>query len=106
MQSVRRLRHSAPDERNAHNRATENDMQITKKSIEPAAGPREWFTGTVYIDTVATPSAPSRLSASSVHVTPEAPPPFHLHPPAPPLSSPPAPAPSHHRDPPTPPSPH
>ncbi len=45
-------------------------MQITKNSIETAAGPREWFTGAVYIDTVATPSAASRLSASSVHFTP------------------------------------
>jgi len=29
-------------------------MQITKNSIETTAGPSEWFTGAVYIDTVAT----------------------------------------------------
>src|SRR5258708_11030260 len=55
-------------------------MQITKNSIETAAGPREWFTGAVYIDTVATPSAASRLSASSVHFTPGARTAWHTHP--------------------------
>ena len=47
-------------------------MQITKNSLETNLGPSEWFTGAVYIDTVATPSEPSRLSASSVHFTPGA----------------------------------
>ena len=55
-------------------------MQITKNSIETAAGPREWFTGMVYIDTVATPSAASRLQASSVHFTPGARTAWHTHP--------------------------
>ena len=32
-------------------------MQITKNSIETMAGPSEWFTGAVYVDAVATPSA-------------------------------------------------
>jgi hypothetical protein len=31
-------------------------MQLTRSSIETAAGPTEWFTGAVYIDAVATPS--------------------------------------------------
>ena len=44
-------------------------MQITKNSLETAPGPSEWFTGAVYIDTVATPSGPSRLAASGVHFT-------------------------------------
>ena len=35
-------------------------MQITRNSVETAAGPSEWFTGRVYIDTVATPSEQSR----------------------------------------------
>ena len=43
-------------------------MRITKNSLETTPGPSEWFTGAVYIDTVATPSEPSRLSASSVHL--------------------------------------
>jgi quercetin dioxygenase-like cupin family protein len=47
-------------------------MQITKNSIETRVGPSEWFTGAVYVDTVAVPSGPSRLSASSVHFTPGA----------------------------------
>ena len=55
-------------------------MQITRDSIETAAGPSEWFTGTVYVDAVATPSGPSRLSASSVHFTPGARTAWHTHP--------------------------
>jgi hypothetical protein len=31
-------------------------MQITRNSLETTPGPSEWFTGAVYIDTVATPS--------------------------------------------------
>ena len=44
-------------------------MQITRNTIETAVGPREWFTGAVYIDTVAAPSGSSRLGAASVHFT-------------------------------------
>src|SRR3981189_1364089 len=55
-------------------------MQITKSSIQTAAGPAEWFTGAVYIDTVAAPSEGSRLSASSVHFTPGARTAWHTHP--------------------------
>jgi hypothetical protein len=42
-------------------------MQITKNSVETMAGPNEWFTGTVHIDPIATPTGQSRLQASSVH---------------------------------------
>jgi quercetin dioxygenase-like cupin family protein len=55
-------------------------MQITKNSIETTVGPTEWFTGAVYIDTVATPSSGSRLTASSVHFTPGARTAWHTHP--------------------------
>ena len=55
-------------------------MQITRNSIETMAGPSEWFTGAVYVDTVATPAEPSRLSASSVHFTPGARTAWHTHP--------------------------
>jgi quercetin dioxygenase-like cupin family protein len=55
-------------------------MQITKNSIETAAGPSEWFTGTVHIDTVAAPSEPSRVQAASVHFTPGARTAWHTHP--------------------------
>jgi len=55
-------------------------MQITRNSLDTAAGPSDWFTGSVYIDTVAAPSAASRLSASSVHFTPGARTAWHTHP--------------------------
>jgi quercetin dioxygenase-like cupin family protein len=55
-------------------------MQITRNSIETRTGPSEWFTGDVYVDTVATPSSPSRMSASSVHFTPGARTAWHTHP--------------------------
>ena len=55
-------------------------MQITKNAIETRVGPRAWFTGAVYVDTVTTPSAGSRLSASSVHFTPGARTAWHTHP--------------------------
>ena len=55
-------------------------MQITRSSIETARGPREWFTGDVFLDAVATPSGKSRLSATSVHFTPGARTAWHTHP--------------------------
>src|SRR3954462_3365512 len=55
-------------------------MQITRNSVETAAGPSDWFTGTVYIDSVAVPTGGSRVSASSVHFTPGARTAWHTHP--------------------------
>ena len=55
-------------------------MQITRNSPDTAAGPEDRFTGSVYIDSVATPSAESRLSASCVHFTPAARTAWHTHP--------------------------
>jgi len=55
-------------------------MTITKNTLETTPGPRDWFTGAVYIDTVAAPSNGSRLSASSVHFTPGARTAWHTHP--------------------------
>ena len=40
-------------------------MQVTKNSIETTAGPTDWFTGAVYVDTLATPSALSRMQAEA-----------------------------------------
>ena len=31
-------------------------MQITRNSLDTKPGPEDWFTGSVYIDTVAAPS--------------------------------------------------
>jgi quercetin dioxygenase-like cupin family protein len=55
-------------------------MQVTRNSIETMAGPAEWFTGAVYVDSVAAPSKGSRLSASSVHFAPGARTAWHAHP--------------------------
>jgi len=55
-------------------------MQTTRNSSETTVGPADWFTGSVYIDPVATPSGPSRLSASRVHFTPGARTAWHTHP--------------------------
>jgi quercetin dioxygenase-like cupin family protein len=55
-------------------------MQITRNSAETNPGPQDWFTGHVYIDTVAVPSGPSRIAAASVHFTPGARTAWHTHP--------------------------
>ena len=55
-------------------------MQITRSSIDTAAGPADWFTGAVYIDTVAAPVEPSRLQSAWVHFTPGARTAWHTHP--------------------------
>ena len=55
-------------------------MQISRSSNETTPGPAEWFTGAVYIDTLATPAKPAHLQASSVHFTPGARTAWHTHP--------------------------
>jgi quercetin dioxygenase-like cupin family protein len=55
-------------------------MQITKNSLETAAGPSDYFTGSVYIDTVAAPVGPSRVQVAHVHFTPGARTAWHTHP--------------------------
>ena len=55
-------------------------MQVTRSSIETVPGPSDWFTGAVFIDSVAAPSDGSRLQASSVHFTPGARTAWHTHP--------------------------
>ena len=55
-------------------------MQITRNSMDTRLGPSEWFTGAVYVDTVAAPANGSRISASSVHFTPGARTAWHTHP--------------------------
>jgi quercetin dioxygenase-like cupin family protein len=54
-------------------------MKITRNSTT-TAGPKEWFTGAVYLDAVATPAGQSRLSATSVRFTPGAHTAWHTHP--------------------------
>jgi quercetin dioxygenase-like cupin family protein len=55
-------------------------MQITRNGTDTNQGPAEWFTGAVYLDSVAAPSGPSQLTASSVHFTPGARTAWHRHP--------------------------
>jgi quercetin dioxygenase-like cupin family protein len=55
-------------------------MQITRSSIDTMKGPADWFSGDVYIDTIADGSAPSRLGAANVHFTPGARTVWHTHP--------------------------
>jgi quercetin dioxygenase-like cupin family protein len=55
-------------------------MEITRSSAATNAGPSDWFTGSVYIDPVASPTAGSRLSASWVHFSPGARTAWHTHP--------------------------
>src|SRR5579884_3338684 len=55
-------------------------MQITRNSLDTGRGPADWFTGIVFIDTIAAPSAASQLGAASVHFTPSARTAWHTHP--------------------------
>lgn len=54
-------------------------MQITRNG-ETMRGPAERFTGLVLVDTIAAPSAGSRLGAASVHFAPGARTAWHSHP--------------------------
>jgi len=55
-------------------------VEITSSSLDTSRGPSDWFAGSVYVDTAATPSASSRVSASWVHFTPGARTAWHTHP--------------------------
>jgi quercetin dioxygenase-like cupin family protein len=55
-------------------------MQITRNGVDTNRGPSDWFTGAVYVDTVAAPAGSSHVSASSVHFTPGARTAWHTHP--------------------------
>jgi quercetin dioxygenase-like cupin family protein len=55
-------------------------MQITRNSVETTPGRSDWFAGSVYVDTIATPAEPSRLAAVSVHFAPSARTAWHSHP--------------------------
>src|SRR4051812_16285424 len=55
-------------------------MRVNRKKPDTARGPEEWFTGVVYIDTIAAPGNGSRIGVSSVHFTPGARTAWHTHP--------------------------
>ena len=55
-------------------------MQITRSAIDTVKGPADWFTGDVYIDSVAAAPPPSRVTANLVHFMPGARTHWHRHP--------------------------
>jgi quercetin dioxygenase-like cupin family protein len=55
-------------------------MEIRRKRADTAAGPRELFTGSVWMDEIAAASAPSRIRVLSVHFAPGARTAWHRHP--------------------------
>jgi quercetin dioxygenase-like cupin family protein len=55
-------------------------MEITRNTLDTTTGLSEWFTGQVYVDTLAAPSDGSVIAASSVHFTPGARTAWHTHP--------------------------
>jgi quercetin dioxygenase-like cupin family protein len=55
-------------------------MQLTRNSLDTNQGPRDWFTGSVYIDAIAAPLATARAAAALVHFTPGSRTAWHTHP--------------------------
>ena len=55
-------------------------MEVKRDRTETARGPEDWFTGDVYLDTLAAPAHPSRVGVLSVHFTPGARTAWHKHP--------------------------
>src|SRR4051812_13086540 len=55
-------------------------MQITRNALATGAGPADWFTGTVLIDTITSPEGNWTLGAAAVHFTPGARTAWHTHP--------------------------
>jgi quercetin dioxygenase-like cupin family protein len=56
-------------------------MQITRSAAsESGKGPTDWFTGDVYLDTLAVPAGSSTHAAANVHFAPGARTAWHTHP--------------------------
>jgi quercetin dioxygenase-like cupin family protein len=55
-------------------------MKLTRDARETNAGPADWFTGAVTIQTIATPVAPARAAAAIVRFEPGARTAWHTHP--------------------------
>jgi quercetin dioxygenase-like cupin family protein len=55
-------------------------LQITRNTLETGAGPADWFTGSVYIDAIATAGDESAVAAAAVHFSPGARTAWHTHP--------------------------
>ena len=55
-------------------------MKVTRNGIDTFRGPGDWFTGTVFIDTITSPDGDWNLGAAAVHFTPGARTAWHTHP--------------------------
>jgi quercetin dioxygenase-like cupin family protein len=55
-------------------------VKLTRAERQASAGPSEWFTGEVSIETVAVPVAPARAAAAIVSFSPGARTAWHTHP--------------------------
>jgi quercetin dioxygenase-like cupin family protein len=66
-----------PDDSSPPGKDGEQPMNITRNGIETGRGQSDWFTGSVFIDPIA--SAPP-LGAAAVHFTPGARTAWHTHP--------------------------
>ena len=55
-------------------------MRLTQNDQRTAAGPADWFTGTVYVDPVRDPDAQSAVGAAHVRFAPGARTAWHTHP--------------------------
>jgi quercetin dioxygenase-like cupin family protein len=55
-------------------------MKLTRSSADTMKGPSDWFTGDVYIDSVAAPEGTSTFAAALVHFAPGARTAWHTHP--------------------------
>ena len=40
-------------------------MQIARNDLDTGAGPSDWFTGDVYIDTITAPGSPARTTGTA-----------------------------------------
>jgi quercetin dioxygenase-like cupin family protein len=64
-----------------HPRHDQDELREIEDAQLEAQGHRSnWFTGDVYVDTIATPSDASPIGAASVHFTPGARTAWHTHP--------------------------
>ena len=55
-------------------------MQVTRNTGDTGEGPSDWFTGSVYLDTITSPAGEWRLGAAAVHFAPGARTAWHTHP--------------------------
>ena len=55
-------------------------MNFTQSGGQTAAGPDDWFTGTVYIDTIRNPDAQTAIGCAHVRFAPGARTAWHTHP--------------------------